>query len=247
MVLLAKSYKPGGRCIAGRRVKFIGDKKVALGDWVRPVANDGSGKGALINTMYTYEDGTEARVLDIVEVPVIRAFSLDGQPENWVIDESKKWRKVDFLTDVSIMSITDEMVSIWNDESTTSNKVTAEYDEKGLVTQSLCLIQPTNFQVTLFNEYDSYKEKYQKKMFASFDYLNVSYANISVTCPAVRRILNNKYPQEGKDPIITRLNKGDNYILCMSLSPRFGHDDIHYKLVATVFDFDGYLQRTYAL
>ncbi len=45
---------------------------------MRPVANDGTGKGALTSDMYTYEDGTEARVLDIVEVPIVGAFPLDG-------------------------------------------------------------------------------------------------------------------------------------------------------------------------
>lgn len=247
MVLLAKSYKSGGRCIAGRKVELIEGVKVKLGGWVRPVANDGTGKGALTPTMYTYEDGTEARVLDLVEVPVIRAFPLDGQPENYVIDETKKWKKVNTLTDESVPRIIDKMVSIWNDETTASNKVTAEYDKKGLVSQSLCLIQPTNFFVTLSNEYDVYNEEYKRKIVASFDYSNVSYANISVTCPAVRLILKNQYPQEGEKPVTLSLNKGDNYILCVSLSPRFGREDMHYKLVATAFDFDGYLQRRYGL
>ncbi|CEO39117.1 dual OB domain-containing protein [Photobacterium kishitanii] len=246
MVLLAKSYKPGGRCIAGRRVKFIGDKKVALGDWVRPVANDGTGKGALTRDMYIYEDGTEARVLDIVEVPIVRAFPLDGQPENHVVDENKKWKKIGNLNGDSILKATEKVASIWNDTTTESNKVTAEYDEQGLVLQSLCLIQPKNFMVTLSNEYDDYEGEYKKKIVASFNYLDVSYANISVTCPVVRLILKNKYPQQGKEPITMSLNKGDNYILCMSLSPRFGTEDMHYKLVATAFDFDGYLQRNYA-
>lgn len=246
MVLLAKSYKPGGRCIAGRRVEFIGENKVKLGDWVRPVANDGTGKGALTSDMYTYENGIEAKVLDIVEVPIVRAFPLDGQPENYVVDATKKWKKIDCLADESIPRMTEGVSCIWNDTTTESNKVTAEYDEQGLVSQSLCLIQPQNFIVTLSNEYDNHDGKYKRKIVASFDYLNVSYANISVTCPAVRRILTNKYPQQGKDPISISLKKGDNYILCMSLSPRFGNEDIHYKLVATVFDFDGYLQRNYA-
>ncbi|MDW1637133.1 MULTISPECIES: dual OB domain-containing protein [unclassified Vibrio] len=246
MVLLAKSYKPGGRCIAGRKVEFIGEKEVALGDWVRPVADDGTGKGALTSDMYTYEDGTEARVLDIVEVPIVKAFPLDGQPENYVVDETKKWKKIDYLTDDSIPRVTEAVASIWNDTTTESNKVTAEYDEQGLVLQSLCLIQPKNFMVTLSNEYDDHEGEYKRKIVASFDYLNVSYANISVTCPAVRRILTNQYPQQGEDPITMSLNKGDNYILCMSLSPRFGREDIHYKLVATAFDYDGYLQRNYA-
>ncbi|UWZ99601.1 dual OB domain-containing protein [Vibrio splendidus] len=246
MVLLAKSYKPDGRCIAGRRVEIVEGNKVKLGNWIRPVANDGTGKGALRVEMYTYEDGSEAKVLDIVEVPISQAFPIDGQPENYAIDESKKWKKIKFLTSESIPRIKDTMESIWNDTSTDSYKVAAKYDEQGLISQSLCLIQPSNFMLTLSNDFDDYNNQYKRKTVASFDYLDVSYANMSVTCPAVRRILTNRYPNEGQEAVTLSLNKGDDYVLCMSLSPRFGREDLHYKLVATVFDFDGYLQRNYA-
>ena len=241
MVLLAKSYKPGGRCIAGRRVEFVEEKIVTLGDWVRPVANDGTGKGALTVDMYTYEDGSEAKVLDIVNVPVIKAFPLDGQPENYAIDESKKWKKIDFLDAKCVRRNKDEIGSVWNDTTTNSYTVTPEYD----VSQSLCLIQPSNFMITLSNDYNEHDEKYKRKIVANFDYSGISYASISVTCPAVRRMLSKKYPSEGEEAVTLSLNKGDNYTLCMSLSPRFGREDLHYKLVATAFDFDGYLQREY--
>lgn len=251
MVLLAKSYKPGGRCIAGRRAELVKKdplKKtvVKLGGWVRPVANDGTGKGALTADMYTYEDGSEAKVLDIVKVPVIKAFPLDGQPENYVIDENEMWKKVGTLSAKCLPRIKDEIESVWNDTTTHSHTVTPEYDEQGLVSQSLCLIQPSNFMITLSNDYNEYDEKYKTKIVASFDYSGISYSQVSVTCPAVKLILKNRYPNEGKEAVTLSLNKGDNYILCMSLSPRFGHEDLHYKLVATAFDFDGYLQRNYA-
>lgn len=245
MVVLAKSYKSGGRCIAGRLVEFTGDNAVKIGRWVRPVANDDTGHGALTDQMYLYEDGTETRVLDIVEIPVIRHFPIAGQPENYVIDDSKKWKKISSLHAECIPRIVENIADVWNDHDAESHIVTANYDQEGLISQSLCLIKPSNLLITLSNEFNDYEHCYKKKIVASFNYSGVNYENISVTCPSTRRILKNKYPNEGQEPVTMSLRKGDDYVLCMSLSPRFGHDSHHYKLVATVFDFDGYLQREY--
>lgn len=246
MVVLAKSYKPGGRCIAGRLVEYTGEKTVNVGRWVRPVANDNTGHGALTDQMYLYEDGTEVRVLDIVEIPILRHFPIAGQPENYVIDDSKRWKKISSLRAGSIPNISENIADVWNDPNAESHIVTANYDQNGLISQSLCLVKPGNLLITLSNEFNDYEQRYKKKIVASFSYLGVNYENISVTCPSTRRILTNQYPNEGQEAVTMPLKKGDDYVLCMSLSPRFGSDEHHYKLVATVFDFDGYLQREYA-
>lgn len=247
MVVLAKSYKPGGRCIAGRLVEYTGENTVKIGRWVRPVANDGTGHGALTEQMYHYDDGTATRVLDIVEIPVIRHFPIAGQPENYVIDDSKTWKKISSLRAESIHNIVENIADVWNDPTAKSHIVTANYDRNGLISQSLYLVKPCNLLITLSNEFNSYEQCYKKKIVASFSYSGVNYENISVTCPCARRILTNKYPNEGQDPVTMALIKGDDYVLCISLSPRFGNDAHHYKLVATVFDFDGYLQKEYAI
>ena len=247
MVVLAKSYKPGGRCIAGRRVEYTGDNTVKVAGWVRPVANDNTGHGALTAQMYLYEDGTETRVLDIVEIPVIRHFPIAGQPENYVIDDKRKWKKISSLNPDCIHQIAENVVDVWNDPDAESHIVTANYDRRGLISQSLYLIKPSNLLITLSNEFNDHKKCYKKIIVASFSYSGVKYENISVTCPSTRRMLTNQYPKEGREPVTISLRNGDNYVLCMSLSPRFGNDAHHYKLVATVFDFDGYLQRVYSV
>lgn len=246
MVVLAKSYKPGGRCIAGKLVEYTDTNKVKIGDWVRPVADDGTGHGALTEEMYSYEDGVEVRVLDIVEIPISKPFPSNGQPENVAINDGVKWKRVGSLNAKSIPNLIENVESVWNDINAESHIVTASYEEKGLILKSLCLIKPVNFLITLSNEFNDYEQRYKKKISASFSYCGVNYENISVTCPSTRKILKNQYPKEGENPIIMPLKKGDDYVLCMSLSPRFGNQEHHYKLVATVFDFDGYLQREYA-
>lgn len=245
-MILAKSYKPGGRCVAGRVVEYSTNNQVNIGVWLRPVANDGSGHGALTPPMYTYADGSEVKVLDIVKISLLTPFPLEGQPENFVINENIKWIKCGELDPRTIQNISEPMANIWLDPlAPSSNIVTTAFDQAGLIKQSLCLIKPRNLRITLSNEYNEYKHYYQLKTTASFNYLGIDYQDISVTCPCVRRMLKNKYPREGNDPVTINLHKGDDYLLCMSLSPRFSAANHHYKLVAAVFDYDGYLQRTY--
>jgi len=247
LVILAKSYKPGGRCIAGRLAKYNEEKKtLTIGDWFRPVADADPKKGSITEEMYKYEDGTEVKILDVVEIPVIKHAPIDGQPENYVIDKSKKWKKTRSLTPGSIPKIAENPVSIWHDPESAINTVTANYDEKGLITQSLYLIKPCNLQVTQSHDFDEYSDTYKKKLTASFSYLGKNYENISITCPSTKLILFNQYPKEGEPSTTKPLRNGDNYVLCMSLSPRFGDSEHHYKLVATIFDHNGYLQRKYA-
>ena len=244
-IVMAKSYKQGGRCIAGKLAVFGQNNTVQVGSWVRPVPNDGTGRGALTRQMYCYEDGSEVKVLDIVEVSKLCSIEVPGQPENFVVDESKSWKKIGSLRADTVPDIVDPIENIWLENDVSTNIVTSKFDQHNGVSQSLCLIRPTSLLITLCREYSGYEARYKKKIYASFDYLGVRYENFSVTCPSARRILSNQYPNEGESAIIMPLRKGDDYVLCLSLSPRFGDLQYHYKLVATVFDFDGYLQGTY--
>lgn len=247
MVILAKSYKPGGRCIAGKIAEYSDGKNVKLGKWVRPVPNTENCHDSLAEEMYQFEDGTDTKILDIVDIPVLDYCSVPGQPENIKIDQSQPWKKVGHLNPRSITKIADSPVQIWLEDEKSTNIVSSEYDEQGLITQSLYLIQPTNLLLTLSNNYNEYEEKYKRVIVASFDYAGIRYEGLSVTCPSIRKALTNKYPDEGEEETIMPLIKGDNYVICVSLAPRFGRDDVHYKVVATIFDYDGYLQREYAV
>lgn len=244
-VVLAKSYKPGGRCIAGKLAKLQDDNTLLIGSWVRPVPNDGKGYSALDEKMYRYKDGSEVRVLDVVEVDKVSIVNVPGQPENFVFDASKPWNKVSSLRADSITRIIDPIENIWSEKGMATNIVSAYYDESGGITQSLCLIKPSSFFVTLSQDYNEYERRFKKKIVASFEYKGVRYEGLSITCPSTRRMLANKYPAEGEAAITLPLRKGDDYALCISLSPRFGGAQQHYKLVATVFDYDGYLQGKY--
>jgi hypothetical protein len=82
ILCLAASGRPGGYCFAGKNIK--------TGEWIRPVsANQGE---AISDQACTGSDGVRAKVLDVLEIPLLRATPRDHQTENHLIDPNGKWR-----------------------------------------------------------------------------------------------------------------------------------------------------------
>ena len=82
MVVLTKSAKNGGHCVAGIDVD--------TGNWVRLVSNDLNTHGALSDQDMQYQDRSYCTPLDIVSVPIIKACPSQYQPENILIDHYGK-------------------------------------------------------------------------------------------------------------------------------------------------------------
>lgn len=78
MVCLAKSYKHGGACVAGKR--WDGDH---TGPWIRPVADADGG---------AIRPPARLRVLDLVEVPLAGPVPQDHQVENHRLALGHPWR-----------------------------------------------------------------------------------------------------------------------------------------------------------
>lgn len=87
IVILTKSKKWGGHCVAGVDTE--------TGEWVRLVSSDEQKHGALTDEHLTCEDDSVCQVLDCVKVKGAKAKPIDYQPENVLIDEKKKMKKVD--------------------------------------------------------------------------------------------------------------------------------------------------------
>lgn len=84
IVCLANSYKHGGRCIAGVSVED--------GAWIR--LRGKAPDGALCACEYVLDDGTEPRLLDVIEVEMHFALPSDSHPEDWQI-APVRWRLVE--------------------------------------------------------------------------------------------------------------------------------------------------------
>ena len=245
MVILAKSYKQGGWCIAGRQVRLNQERTEydQTSHWIRPVSNNPQTHGALSDADCAYEDGSTPKVYDVVELDFVERSASPGQPENELI-ANRPWRKIGEIQKQDVSLFLNEPECIWNEQIGT-DYVTAQYVANRNVRNSLNLIRPQNFLLQLSNYYNEFDGRYKREIRASFDYNGVHYEHISVTDPAIRLMLTNQFPAEGQEVVEMSLRAGDNLYLCMSLGPAFTAQRKHYKLVATIFDFDGYIQRTY--
>ena len=92
IVCLANSRKLLGRCIAGR--EWIEGQ--GAGAWVRPVSARENREVSEYERQY--EDGSDPRVLDIVDVPVLEPLPNDFQTENWLLNPEFYWRKVNMYS-----------------------------------------------------------------------------------------------------------------------------------------------------
>ncbi len=249
VLVLSKSYKGGNgkRCIAGKICKDLPDNKVSVHEWVRPVLidKDGDAIGAITGFEYSYTNGGALQVLDIAHIPKYDTCKVAGQPDNFVVEPQKRWSKHHTFRADCVFNILDKPDDLWLDPQATTDQVTKAYVESGNVTQSLYLVQPEQLQVTLSNDYNGWNGKFEKKTRASFYYNGVLYENISITCPATRKLMEANYPAEGDASVSVGLPYGDEYAIVLSLSPLLKSQEVHYKFVATIFDKSGALQKDF--
>ena len=91
IVCLANSRKLGGRCIAGK--EWLADS--VSGQWIRPVSDrEFEEVSAYSAYEQRYRDGSDPLVLNIMDVPVLRANPKTFQQENWLIDSARRWVQV---------------------------------------------------------------------------------------------------------------------------------------------------------
>lgn len=109
IVCLANSRKEGDRCIAGKELLADGSP----GGWVRPVS--AREDEAVNERERQYADDAEPRMLDVVDVPVLRAQSKGYQQENWLLDPGRRWKKVRRLTPDVLPRLVDPVGPLWID------------------------------------------------------------------------------------------------------------------------------------
>lgn len=107
IVCLANSRMQGKRCIAGK--EFFPDGR--FGRWIRPVNSEdyqGFSSGER-----RYADGTELRVLDILDVRILQPLRKDHQSENWMLDTLSPWTKVSAATVGDLAGMIDNKATLW--------------------------------------------------------------------------------------------------------------------------------------
>lgn len=213
IVCLANSYKHGGRCVAGWCIEE--------GRWVR--LRGKADDGALSPAEYVLDDGSEVKLLDVIEVDLHYALPSNCHPEDWQIAPAQ-WRLVERPAGGALW----KAVSDGADKATTilrgyrDRMAAAELAAKPL-TASLVLVCPAEIWWWIREERG--KRRYR----ALFQRLHVTY-DLAVTDPRWLEKLD--LIPAGIYPHKTFADDGAETWLTVSLSEDFY--GWHYKLVAGV-------------
>lgn len=217
IICLANSYKPpNGRCFAGREVLENGE----FGAWIRPVS---SRKTAEVSyNEYKYEDTTTPKLLDIIDVPLLKATPHNHQTENHLLDPTQWWKKSGEFQWKALENIRERPASIWIKGNHTTQGVNDCISEAEAATlaSSLMLIKSEKFTVEIGAS--TWSGVTKKTYRASFNYEDTHY-NFSLTDPRARDVFSREGRYELKE-----------VYLCLSLTEPFDKDHRCHKLVAAI-------------
>lgn len=114
IVCLANSRKLNGRCIAGKEI--VSDK---VAGWIRPVSAREHEEVSEYERQFP--DGSDPRILDIIDIPLLKPTPRDYQQENWLLDSDHYWEKVGQLEWPTLGAFTDKDEPLWINGYSTYN------------------------------------------------------------------------------------------------------------------------------
>ncbi len=114
MICLANSRKINGRCVAG--IELAENRRVG---WIRPVSAREHEEVSEYERQY--EDGSDPRVLDVIDVPLLAAKPHGYQQENWLLDPKQYWVKVGRASWNDLGRLIDPAAPLWTDGHSTYN------------------------------------------------------------------------------------------------------------------------------
>lgn len=163
IVILTKSIKYGGLCVAGIDYN--------TGEWIRLVRKDG---GQVNNRIMSYENGSSVEILDCVRVHTIGSAATIIQPENVYLDTTKCIEKVKTVSMKKLL----EIHKLENHQTLFGNKSHVVHSNINKIGHSLEIVKVQN---TILYEVMSPQGYNKAKL--DFYYNNNFYENISVTDP----------------------------------------------------------------
>ncbi len=213
LICLAKSWRPGGLCIAGREIGYG-----RVGEWFRPV--DVSNYEAIRPEDVVYGSGEELNLLDIFEVDLVKPVPAYHQQENWVFDRECKLSYLGKYNRNTLNAQCDGGGSLWQNGSNSSaglNNRVPVVDTFG-VQDSLRMIHVDRLKLTVYTD----QHRDQKRLTGSFEYRNVPYT---------LQVKDVEYENRLDEKEIGDYQIRDRY-LCISLAGEF--QNYCYKLIAGI-------------
>lgn len=196
IVCLANSRKFSGRCIAGKEIIPAGEEHGPLvGTWIRPVSARQSEE--VSEDDRKYPDGSDPKILDVIDIKLHSARPKHYQKENWLIDADEYWAFAGRVNVASLAQLIDHTAPLWYDGRSTFNGLN---DQIRLIdalklTESLRLIHVESLTLVVWApgaDFGNHKRRVQGR----FQHAGVDYA-LWVTDPIIEtqylRLDNGKY------------------------------------------------------
>lgn len=217
LVCLANSRKLNGRCVAGIELVAMAPR-----GWIRPVSEREHGEVSEYERQYS--DGSDPRVLDVLDVPLQEPRPWLFQQENWLLDPKHYWARNGTLDWPELAGFT-VVRPLWVNGYSTYN---GHNDKVPLsvasgLTSSLMLIQADAIRLTVFAPGEAFGNA-KRRVQARFHHAGDEY-RLWVTDPRYERSYLAK-PDGSYD-------LGEVYLTVSLGEPK---DDDCYKLVAAIVE-----------
>jgi hypothetical protein len=221
IVCLANSRKLGGRCIAGR--ERIGTQ---AGAWIRPVSARPHEEVSEHERQYV--DGSDPKVLDVVDVPLIAARPRTYQQENWLLDPQAYWVRQGRVAWHDLGNLADAPAVLWRFGFSTYHGThdRLPVDQAETLTTSLHLLRTDGITLSVFAPGAAFGDP-KRKVYGRFRHAGTDY-RLRVTDPVYERAY---LAQSDGDHRL-----GDCF-LTVSLGEPF--EGFCYKLVAAIIEKAG--------
>ena len=180
LVCLANSRKLSGRCIAGR---VVVDGKGR--EWVRPISDRENEEVSEHERQYS--DGSDPRVLDIIDIPLLEPRPYKHQQENWLLDPNAYWVKQGHLAWEKLHGLIDTPDRLWLNESSTRNGENDKIEVNAIsrLKSSLYLIHIDKLTISVFAPGEEFGDT-KRRVQAKFEYNGEPY-KLWVTDPHYER------------------------------------------------------------
>ncbi|MCG2710804.1 MAG: hypothetical protein L6416_00475 [Candidatus Omnitrophica bacterium] len=222
IVCLANSRKPGGRCVAGKELSSTG----GIGQWIRPVSKR---EGQEISSKERqYENGGYAKLLDIIEIPIIRHCRTGFQTENILINDEYYWQKVGRIGIEELCNYCDsdtEILAYINDSTRHGINDRVSESEAANLSHSLCFVSIDSLSIIVQDEGFGAPKK---KVRAEFE-INKNTYSIIVT----DTVIESRFKQEEDG---YKQNFSNQIFMCISLALPFKDTGHCYRLVASIIN-----------
>lgn len=180
IVCLANSRKVGGRCVAGR--EWTGRQ---AGAWIRPVSDRPHEE--VSEHERQYEDGSDPRVLDLVDIPLIAPCPRAWRQENWLLDPNAYWVRRGRVGWEDLAALDDAPAALWHNGCSTyhglNDRVPLE-QATGLTT-SLHLLRADRVTLSVFAPSAAFGDA-KRKVYGRFWHAGTEY-RLRVTDPVYER------------------------------------------------------------